>query len=159
MFARRLSAMPLLQNIYSDVIGGFLGMTVALAAVFLAVGCAPKSDLLEVTGEVALNGVPVKSGSIRFTSVGADKVSSTGAVIRDGKYAIPQIRGLLPGTYQIVISAADESAPKVIARDSLGRPQLEVSQELIPAEYNSNSQKTVEITVEQDNHFVFDIRK
>ncbi len=59
-----------------------------ISAVALAglVGCGPKSDLLGVSGEVSLDGSPVKSGSIQLTSVGAATVSATGALIRDGKY-------------------------------------------------------------------------
>ena len=145
---------PLFQR-FSD----YLNATLVAVALFSLLGCGPKSDLLEVTGEVSLNGAPVNSGSIRFTSVGTDRVSSTGAMIRGGEYSIPQVRGLLPGTYQIVISAADENAPKVMARDASGRPQIEVAQELIPAEYNTESEKTVDVTVDGENHFVFDIAK
>ena len=146
--------MPFVQSLSR---GRYSVLLVFLLGMLAFAGCGPKSDLLGVTGEVSLDGTPVPSGSIRFTSVGTDQVSSTGTMIRDGKYAIPQERGLRPGTYQIVISAADENAPKVMARDASGRPQLEVSQEMIPAEYNVDSQKTVEVTADGENHFVFPI--
>lgn len=120
-----------------------------LAAVLTSlVGCGPKSDLLGVTGEVILGGTPVKSGSIQLTSLGAGKVFATGAEIKDGEFDIPQAKGLPPGTYLIVISAADETAP----RGAGG-----AARELIPAEYNANSQKTVDLAVDGENHFVFDI--
>jgi hypothetical protein len=75
---------------------------------------------LGVTGEISLNGAPVKSGSIQLTSVGVAKVSATGAVIQDGKYEIPQAKGLPPGKYQIMISAGDENAQGVAQREGVG---------------------------------------
>jgi hypothetical protein len=126
---------------------------VVAVATLISIGCGPQSDLLGVTGEVLLDGVPVKSGSIRFTSVGSEKIASTGALIKDGQYEITQARGLPPGTYQIVISAGDENSPQ-----DAGGPGSAVARELIPAEYNVNSDKTVDVAVDGDNHFVFDIK-
>lgn len=123
------------------------------------VGCGPKSDLLSVSGAVSVNGNPVKSGSIRFTSVGTEKVASTGAMISEGEFEIPQAKGLPPGTYHIVISAADKDAPKIMLRDASGRPQMEVAPDLIPEEYNVKSEVTIDVSVEGENHFVFDIQK
>lgn len=130
-----------------------VGLQLRTAAVMLflvlsgVMGCGPKSDLLGVTGEVSLDGTPVKNGSIQLTSLGAAKLSATGALIQDGKYEIPQAKGLPPGKYQIMISSGDDNA-------QAGGP----ARELIPPEFNANSQKTVDVTVDGENHFVFDIK-
>src|SRR4051812_38366750 len=62
-------------------------------------GCGRRSDKLPVSGEVVLNGAPLDGGSIRFTSVEGEKVVSSGAMVQNGQYEVPQQHGLLPGKY------------------------------------------------------------
>jgi hypothetical protein len=121
-------------------------------------GCGPKSDRLAVSGKVVLNGTPLDSGSIRFTSVAGQKLFSSGAVIDSGEFDIPQEKGLPPGTYQLEISSPDENAPPVVYRGAPGEPRLPpTAPERIPPEYNTNSKHTIEVTADSDNHFVFEI--
>jgi hypothetical protein len=134
-------------------VAGTIAFMMNVAILVCMVGCGPKSDLLGVSGEVSLDGTPLKSGSIQLTSVGSENVSATGGRIRDGQYDIPQAQGLLPGKYQVSINAVDENAPP----DTSG-PGGPVARELIPEEYNVNSQKMVDVTVDGENHFVFDIQ-
>ena len=130
-----------------------------ITAVALAgmVGCGPKSELLGVSGEVSLDRTPLKSGSIRFTLTGSEKVLSAGASIKDGQYSIPQAKGLSPGTYHIAISAVDENSPMVTIKDASGNPLTSAPAELIPPEYNTNSEKTVDVSPDGENQFSFDI--
>lgn len=121
------------------------------------VGCGPKSNLLPVEGSVSLNGAPLKSGTIRFTSTSDGKSYSAEPTINDGKYAIPRAKGLPPGTYHIMISAIDENSPMVTIRDAAGNPVTTAPADLIPAEYNSESSKTVDVVVDGENQFNFDI--
>lgn len=120
-------------------------------------GCGPQSDLLPVEGNVLLDGAPLRDGSIRFTLTGSDKVFTAAAPIEEGQYQLPQAKGLLPGIYHIMISASDENAPQVTIRDPSGRPLTTAPAELIPAEFNTESTKTVEVTPEGENQFSFDI--
>ena len=120
-------------------------------------GCGPRTDRLKITGEVILNGVPLDNGSIRFTLVESESVLTSGALIDHGKYRIPKEKGLLPGKYLVEINAADSSAPPVMARATPGGPAIPVAAERIPPEYNINSTQTVEVAVDSDNHFVFEI--
>jgi hypothetical protein len=122
----------------------------------VAAGCGPKSDRLQVSGTVSLDGSPLDGGSIRFTSTG-EKLASSGAMVKVGEYLIPQEKGLPPGNYQVQITAADEAAAPIIIRTGPGDPGTPTQPERIPAEYNSASKHTVDVTVEGDNHFVFDI--
>jgi hypothetical protein len=122
-------------------------------------GCGSKSDLLEVGGNVSLNGAPLKSGSIRFTLMDSEKVVSAEPAIEDGRYATPPDKGLPPGTYHIMISAIDENSPMVVIKDASGRPLTSAPADLIPAEYNTNSDKTIEVTPGGENQFNFDIVK
>ena len=141
---------------------GSFGLAIVAATILVvtglgATGCDSPTGRMEVSGEVSFNGTELKSGSIRLTLMGDEKLFSSGAMIRDGKYYIPRKKGLWPGKYHVVISAPDEDAPEVIGRDSSGRRAPPAPPELIPPEYNINSQKTIEVTIDGENHFVFDI--
>jgi hypothetical protein len=105
---------------------------------------------------VTLNGEPLDGGSIRFTSLGERKLA-TGALIKDGEYHIPQEKGLPPGTYHLEIYAPDNNSPPIIMRNVPGGPGIPTAPERIPAEFNVESQKTIEVTSDGDNHFVFEI--
>ena len=119
-------------------------------------GCGPKSDRMEVSGRVTLDGEPLDSASIRFTSLGG-KLNAAGALIQDGAYLIPQEKGLPPGTYHLEISAADNDAPPVMYHDASGKPGTLTQPERIPPEYNLESQQKVEVTADGENKFDFDI--
>lgn len=75
----------------------------------------------------------------------------------EGRFNIPADKGLLPGKYRVQITAPDENAPPVVIRDPAGGPSLTGAPERIPAEYNVNSQQSVEVTGNGDNHFVYQI--
>ena len=70
-------------------------------------GCGPKSDLLPVvTGECLSrwNSAEERINSIHVNRRGKD-LCQQAAAIKDGEFDIPQAKGLLPGTYHIMISA------------------------------------------------------
>lgn len=129
----------------------------AIVACTLFAGCGPPSDRLAVSGAVVLDGAPLDSGSIRFSSQSEGKLMSTGAMIQNGAYEIPQAKGLPPGVYHVEINAPDASAPTVTARGADGGPGLQVAPDRIPAEYNVESAKTIEVTADGDNRFDFTI--
>jgi hypothetical protein len=125
----------------------------AMLAVLALVGCGPRSDRLAITGTVTLDGVPLNSGSIRFSSRDAASPMSAGAMIQDGAYYVPQEKGLRVGTYHVEISAPDAAAPPVLDRAS----GMKMAPERIPAEYNVNSEQTINVTADGDNAFDFAI--
>jgi hypothetical protein len=120
-------------------------------------GCGPRSDRLPISGEVILDGVPLDAGSIRFSSAGGEKISATGALIQNGEFNIPADKGLPPGTYHVEITAPDNSAPPVTIRGPQGEPGIPTQPERIPPEYNVESNKSVDVTADGDNHFEFEI--
>jgi hypothetical protein len=141
------------------------GATLRLAAASLILtgltvltGCGPRSDRLEVTGTVTLDGAPV-DGSIRLTSTGSEKLYASGAVIENGQFTVPQEKGLPPGTYVVEISSPDASAPPVRARTAPGEPAMPaLAPERIPPEYSTEGKHTIDVTADGDNHFTFDIK-
>jgi hypothetical protein len=122
------------------------------------VGCGPHTDRLPVGGKVSLDGQPLDQGSIRFASSGGGKVVSSGAVIKDGEFQIPREKGLPPGTYHLEVSSPNTKVPPVAYRAAPGEPASPpTAPERIPAEYNVDSKKTVEVAADKDNNFEFDI--
>jgi hypothetical protein len=129
-----------------------------IAAITLTVvGCGPRSDRLSVTGAVTFEGAPLDTGSIVFTSVGGEQLVSSGAMIEDGAYIVPQAKGLLPGTYRVEISSPDAAAPLEMSTGGPDSRGIPIARDRIPEEYNINSDKTVEVTVDGDNSFDFNI--
>ena len=133
----------------------------ALASMLLSLaatcGCGPESDRLSVSGEVTLDGAPLDSGTILFTSVGAAQLVSSGAMIQDGAYFVPEEQGLVPGTYQVEITSPDKSAPLAMAPAGPDQQGIPVAPDRIPEEYNVKTDKRVEVTRNGDNAFDFDI--
>jgi hypothetical protein len=129
----------------------------AIGALVTFVGCGSSSDRLAISGEVTLDGVPLGSGSIRFTSLESQKLLASGAVIQNGRYSIPAKKGLWPGTYRVEMSSPDLAAPPVMVRDTPDSMGIPAAPDRIPPEYNVNSEKTIVVTIDGDNHFVFDI--
>ncbi len=136
-----------------------VGLTYAAIGIFFLAstsGCGPKTDRLQISGEISLDGSPLDQGSIRFILKEGEKLLSSGAVIKDGKFFIQREKGLPPGTYHLSISSPDTKGPMIPS----GPPQqrgIPVAKERIPRKYNIDSQETIEVTPSGDNHFVFDI--
>jgi len=123
----------------------------------VSLGCKPRSDRLPISGKVTFNGAALDSGSIRFSSTGGEKIFASGAMIQNGEYHIPQEKGLPPGTYHLEINSPDAKAPLVLSPAAPGEPTIRTAPERIPPEYNVNSKKTVEVTVDSKNNFDFDV--
>jgi hypothetical protein len=142
---------------YRDKRLNYLGLLLAITVISV-VGCGPQSNRLEVTGTVKLNGAPLDEGSIRLTSVGTEKLFASGAMIENGQFTVPQEKGLPPGTYVVEISAPDPKAPLAVHKSAPGEPALPpTAPERIPAEYNSKSKHTIDVSGDSENHFEFDI--
>jgi len=119
------------------------------------IGCGPRTDKLSLSGNVTLDGSPLDKGTIQFTTLGEGKLQSTGSAIQDGAYHIPAEKGLLPGTYRVELSSPDGNAPPVRVAAYPGGPTIPVVPDRIPAEYNIDSSKSVEVTQDGDNQFDF----
>jgi len=150
------SLKPLLM-VHTWFARGLLAICLAMLLLLLT-GCGSRSDRLAVSGEVTLDGVPLDEGAIRLTSTGTAKLFASGATIKNGKFHVPQEKGLPPGTYRVEISSPDTRAPLVVYKGAPGEPALPpTAPERIPPEYNFNSKQTVEVTSAGDNDFKFDI--
>src|SRR5262245_20495897 len=99
-------------------------------------GCSGKAGQARVSGEVLLDGKPLKEGVIRFVPTDG-KTPTAHAQVVDGKFtaAVPV------GGKRVEISA-----PKVVGKrkmyDTPDSPVVDDVTELLPARYNSRSELT-----------------
>jgi hypothetical protein len=118
------------------------------------IGCgADNTGRQAISGTVTFRGLPLDRGTIQFLPVSEGQGS--GALIRDGKYSIPQEKGLEPGTYRILISSGEPGA-KHGAEEAPGMSRP-LSKERIPETYNLKSNKQVEVKPTGSNTFDFTI--
>jgi hypothetical protein len=107
-------------------------------------GCGPTSSRRAVKGTVTYQGKPLENGTITFQTTTAPPAMAGGSPIKDGKYEIPADKGLEPGTYRVLISAAGPPAKQTVAERAAGASPR--ASEVIPAKYNAESTLTAEIT-------------
>ncbi len=131
----------------------------ALCGVLLLVmsspGCGKHDDPLNrqaISGSVTLDGQPLQQGTISFLPL-EKKDTSGGATITSGKYSVAREQGLAPGKYKVMISASKSGVAG--GQEAPGMPVM--AAELIPEEYNTKSDKSVDVTVKGPNTFDFDI--
>ncbi len=105
----------------------------------LFAGCAKTSNRGTVTGNVTLDGQPLKAGIIRFLPADGQTATADTA-ITDGKFSavVP------PGDKKISISA-----PKVTGKkrmyETADSPEVDIVQELLPAKYNTKTELTLTV--------------
>jgi hypothetical protein len=109
-----------------------------LCSAWLA-GCAPEATTGTVTGEVTLDGQPLKQGLIRFVPVDG-KTPTADAAVTDGKF----IATVPPGEKRVEISAA-KVVRKIKMYDTPDSPVVDETAELLPARYNVRSELTMTV--------------
>lgn len=120
-------------------------------------GCGGANPLgrRAIRGTVTLNGEPLSSGSLSFAPL-AEKGVQSGATITNGTFSIPAEKGLPPGEYQVSIHAAGEiSTP--LPENPLAAASLPPAPELIPPEWNLQSEHTIQVKPDGENAFTFAI--
>jgi hypothetical protein len=105
---------------------------------FLVAGCG-HSNLNTVSGVVALDGQPLKEGTIQFAPADG-KAPSQAAVIQDGKFSTQLHRT----SYKVEIHATKfvDTGAKLDEKGPGGGP---IAVELLPARYNVQSELTLTI--------------
>jgi len=129
-----------------------------LAAAILALaGCGPDSGRAAVQGKVSYGGEPVDFGGIAFVPEGGGdaQARATGDIL-DGHYHLDSSHGPNPGKYRVQIYWQKKTGRKITSRS--GTASREVTQQVIPAHYNENSELTVDLQPGR-NTFDFDLPK
>jgi DNA-binding NarL/FixJ family response regulator len=113
------------------------------------------SQRLAVTGHVQYAAKPLDNGIIEFRSTKAETAVVSGAVIQDGAYRIPARKGLMPGTYVVMISSPEASAAGPAGESNPAA--VPPAEERIPGNYNTSSTQRVEVRQLGQNVFDFNI--
>ena len=124
-------------------IAKFCGICVVLAT---CLGCGNKGPRrAAVTGQVTLDGRPIDEGVIQFLPVEGTVGPETGGVIENGRYDIPQDRGVVVGKCRVELRASKKTGRKI--QDPTGRPGTLTDEykEVFPPSSNTNSTLVREI--------------
>jgi hypothetical protein len=127
---------------------GALYFSLCWAMISFSLGCSADVKHGTVSGTVALDGQPLKSGTIRFDSSDG-RTAAADATIVDGKFNVT----LPPGDKRVSITS-----PKVIGKkkmyDTPDSPVYDVTEELLPKRYNAQSTLTMIVTADaQEKEF------
>lgn len=136
-------------------VGAKLVWGVALAVSWFAVGCGDAGPARQpVSGVITLNGKPLPSGTVTFAPL--DGATAATAEIRDGAYQIARSEGPAPGRYQVEINAVKPTG-KMIKHPDLPSETIEEVRNIIPVNYNVQTQLAIEVTPDGANAFPFDL--
>lgn len=109
-----------------------------------------------LVGKVVFQGTPLERGVIEFLPLESPQRAGTRGIIRNGEFAIPREQGVPPGRYRVVITSPQSNANEPL----VGPPGMQLpplGKELIPAQYNSESQVVAEVTAEGEGRFDYAI--
>ncbi len=122
-----------------------LKLTPLILLLVVAAGCGGDSQgRLPISGNVTFDGEPLAIGNLSFTPQQAGGVRS-GAIIRDGQYAIKAEKGLPPGEYLVRIHSAVDAGPPTEPLPP-GPTQDRPGEEQIPPRYNVQSKLRIEVS-------------
>src|SRR4051812_40593702 len=131
--------------------------TVALLALALVAGC--NKDPLgrdAILGTVNVDGAPLDSGHISFHPT-EGQATSGGSVIKGGKYWVPREGGLVAGKYRVAINAPAPGTGGQGAKTGPPGESVAPPNELIPPEWNTASERYIEIKAEGPFFFPFEV--
>jgi hypothetical protein len=115
---------------------------------------------MEVSGKVSLKGQPIPDGAIVMFEPLDNQDTGGNVTTAGGAYNLPRPNGLKPGRYLVRITAGDGRTPtNPMNPDSPPGPTGTniISKDLVPAAWNTNSDKQVTVTKDGPNKFDFDI--
>lgn len=122
----------------------------------LAVGCGGPAPV-GVTGEVSFDGEPLPSGTIVFEPNEGSDGQRRDATIENGRFALPDDQGMLPGQeFRVVIKAFRKTGRKYPNADISA--SFDETEQYLPKKYNASS--TLSATISPDaekNHFTFEL--
>lgn len=124
---------------------------------FVCTGCY-RDDPLDrqaISGTIRLGGQPLAAGAILFDPVSEQAGTAVGATIHDGSFAIARKNGPVPGSYKVRIYASSRVQAPAPKGSSERKPRPMV--ELIPVQYNSQTELRAEIVSGQTHSLRYDL--
>ena len=122
----------------------------------LAAGCGGDGiGRVEVSGKVTLDGQPLSEGAILFQPIAEGP--SAGGTIQDGRFTIERADGPASEEYRVDIVAYRPTGRQIPDADFPGKMTDELKQ-VIPNRYNADTELTVNVSAEGNNHFEFKLQ-
>jgi len=109
-----------------------------------------------ISGTVKIDGKPLDTGNISFQPIDGQNTAG-GGTISDGRYHVPREGGLVPGKYAVIINSPVPGTGGGADENSLPGDPPAPPKEMIPAEWNSESEHTIEVKSEGPFDFDFDV--
>lgn len=132
-----------------------LGLSLALALSWFAAGCSEAGPARQpVSGTITLDGKPLTLGTITFAPL--DGTTAATAPIQDGAYRLSRSEGPAPGRYQVEISAVQPTG-KRIAHPDLPSETIDEVRNIVPPNYNVQTELAVEIKPDGDQTLPFEL--
>ena len=124
-----------------------VGTILSLMAITTLIGCGgqPTRATTQVRGTVTMDGKPLEKASIVFDPIDGQGGAASGGVVL-GKFEFPSE----PGSKRVSITA-------VKVTDEKGQYGEEVTVEMIPAQYNSETKLNADVKLNGTNEFQFDL--
>jgi hypothetical protein len=102
-------------------------------------GCSG-SGVVQVTGEVTVDGSPLKNGTVSFYSAAGEKSGpSAGAIIKEGRDSV----SMLPGPKRVEIQGYKTVGQRRVAGPE--SPLIDIVEDMLPEKYNAKSELTCEV--------------
>lgn len=133
----------------------YASILLALVALTISTGCGKKTDELEVSGKVTIDGEPIETGTINF--VAADGVAPTGGgVIKDGVYTAK----VLPGEKKVLVLGNKLVGQEPEYKDVPDSPMRDKYEMVTPEAYNAAHLTPLTATVSESQESLdFDLTK
>jgi len=119
----------------------------------VAIGCGQADRRLAVTGSVTLDGKTLSRAIINFQPAPGNLSSSAGAGLEDGNFKISAKQGLLPGDYNIIIQAFEETGRMLMD------PQFGKVPETARVRFQEEKMLRATVSEEGENRFDFQITR
>ena len=138
----------------------------ALMLSAISLGCGARSDLAAIKGRVKFkNGEAINRGTIEYARTDPAGTNLSGARIVDGAYEIPREKGLRAGKYVVriyapasLLSPQGAQGPPGTRPPGSGKQALQLPEERVSPEFNSQSKLVVEVSPEPMQTFDFEVR-
>lgn len=122
------------------------------ALIGISAGCSADTKNGTVTGNVTLDGQPLKAGTIRFDAADGGTAAAD-ASITDGKFTAT----MPPGEKRVSITS-----PKVVGKkkmyDTADSPVIDITEESLPNRYNAQSDLKLSVKLGNQEAPPFDLK-
>lgn len=123
-------------------------------------GCSETTEPVSVSGTVTFDKKPIPKGKIAFRYTDAN-VATVSADIKDGKYQLSNEAGLIPGEYEVIISAmrkAKRPKKRFETLEGENASNQVTDENYIPEKYNNQTELKVTLKAGENNGDEFSFR-